>query len=89
MSETSNAKLVSQPGSLPTRKVMIGAVAGVIAAGLQSLVGSLIESHVAFAWLNDPEVRSAIPLLAGFAAAWLFRDRSTAVPFIKNQGVKP
>ena len=83
MSENQKPPLVSQPGVMPTSKVLVGAVAGVLTAGLQAAVGGLIDAHAAFAWLNDPEVRSAVPLAAAFAAAWLFRDRSAAVPFIK------
>ncbi len=72
--------LVDQPSIKPTRKVLLGAVAAVLAAGLNALLVWLIGSHEAFAWLDDPNVRSTVPIFAGFGAAWLFRDRTPAAP---------
>ncbi len=72
---TQKPPLVTQPSAAPTRKVLVGAVAGVLAAGLNHALAALVGSHAVFAWLGDPDVRSAVPIAAAFGAAYLVRDR--------------
>ncbi len=70
--------LVNQPSARPSRKVLMGAIAGILAAGLNALLAWLLESYPPFAWLDDPQVRGAVPILAATAAGYIFRERTLA-----------
>lgn len=61
---------IDQPTAAPTRKVLTGAVAGVLTAITTQLLARL-------EWLDFlalPEVASGLPVIASFAAAYLVRD---------------
>ena len=62
-------KLVDQPSSKPTRKVLFGTVAGVVGYALM-----VAAAHV---WGSDipDEIAQAIPVLAALATSYIVRDR--------------
>ena len=63
---------IDQPTKLPTRKVLIGAVASVLAAITTQLLARLGPEWLDF--LAMPEMASGLPVIAYFAAAYLVRD---------------
>lgn len=61
---------ITQPSGKPTRKVLAGAVAGIltviVTVGLKALgVGGILE---------QPGIAEGLPVVASFAAAWLVKD---------------
>jgi len=61
---------IDQPTAAPTRKVLTGAVAGVLTAITTQLLAQL-------EWLDFlamPELASGLPIIAYFVAAYLVRD---------------
>ena len=63
---------IDQPTAAPTRKVLIGAIAGVLTAITTQLLGYLGPAWLDF--LAMPEVASGLPVIASFVAAYLVRD---------------
>ena len=62
-------KLVDQPSSKPTRKVLFGTVAGVVGYALM-----VLAAHVWGPEIPD-EIAQAIPVLAALATSYIVRDR--------------
>ena len=63
---------IDQPTKAPTRKVLTGAVAGIITAAATQLLGNLGPAWLDF--LAMPEIASSLPVIAYFAASYLVRD---------------
>ncbi len=62
----SNSTLVNHPASLPTRKVALGALAGVLTAAVQSWSADLAASVPALDWLAGDAAKAALPILGGY-----------------------
>jgi hypothetical protein len=62
--------LVDQPSSAPTRKVLFGALAGVLTWSLSALLGTVFPGEI------PPEIGSAIPVLAALGTSYMVRDRA-------------
>lgn len=63
---------IDQPTAAPTRKVLTGAIAGVLTAITTQLLGNLGPAWLDF--LALPGMASGLPVIASFAAAYLVRD---------------
>lgn len=63
---------IDQPTAAPTRKVLTGAVAGVLTAITTQLLARLGPAWLDF--LATPALASGLPVIATFAAAYLVRD---------------
>ena len=69
--------LVTQPGAKPSRKVMAGAVAGVITTAVtQWTSGFATQFPEYLAFLGGSAWTTFVPLAAAFVAAYLFRERA-------------
>lgn len=65
-------ELVKQPSALPTRKVAFYTAGGIV--GIVALY--LLRGDLDGAW-TDPIVTGGVPLVFGFVAAWLGKDRKS------------
>jgi len=63
------AKLKTQPTAAPTRKVLFGAVAGVLAYLLSVSAAQIWGAEI------PPEIATAIPVFAALATSYVVRDR--------------
>lgn len=63
---------IDQPTAAPTRKVLTGAVAGILTAIATQLLGNLGPAWLDF--LATPALASGLPVVAYFAASYLVRD---------------
>ena len=62
-------RLIAQPTAAPTRKVLYGAVAGVVGYAL-----TYAATHVWGTSIPD-QIAQAIPVLAALATSYIVRDR--------------
>jgi len=71
-------ELVTQPTAAPSRKVLMGAIGGVLAAAINHGLSMLVGSDPNWIWLDDPTVRSAVPIIAAAAAGYMFKERASS-----------
>lgn len=70
------AKLVEQPEVMPSRKVLTGAIAGVLTAAIMQTTARIGESNVWLNWMLDPAVAAAIPLIVYFIVGYMLGERA-------------
>ena len=63
---------MNQADARPTRKVLTGAIAGILTAALTQILGRLGPGWLDF--LETPEVASGLPVIVTFAASYVVRD---------------
>ena len=68
---------VDQPTALPTRKTAAFALSAVLAAALLSVAEKVAARSAWLDWLAADDVKSGLPILAGFLVAYIIRDRKT------------
>lgn len=70
------ADLVTQPSALPTRKVFIGALAGLVTAAVQSWAADAAATVPQLSWLGGDVATAALPILVGYGVSYVIKDRA-------------